>query len=771
MARMLDAFNQNEVDAGLLAREFAGLLRVPDWVPTKELLESASSVCMRMPTGALKPSSVRRNELLQLVRRKWKLNSKRVQEFCRFAAERRIYFSYPRRVELSRIFDSQSQARLSVWLEALGVTGGDREWLVSHFMPIDDAETLRVLESELNSDSRRDEMLEALFGGFVYCAFEEERVHKLNDANSREAYESDYFAHLKRFYPRAVARGHAMTILHVDAALVRTFPSVDAFLEVLADKIVQVHASLTNHCYFAVLISPLDEVRVGLQWEVVRDVTLFAEKYRHVKLTKGYFRPDRIEADTLAYVPGLSRADAKFELANEGMYYKDCFVIAGEGWDGQSSFEPYSLLLLFQKNERDENPIPCPSCRSHDVRGNSYPVLGVRSWECANPICPDRSKYNRGKRYSLVSIINQQATELEENQIPISSLRRWKLDVVRSARLDEIVEFLARHYSLSGDTIETINIPSSSVVGIARQLGRSVVESGFPELGSGQLARFKDSAFFRRFLVQSPPAEPSWYENLSSDSDFVVHNGSAQSVLRQYVDGVFDGVVTSPPYYNAREYSQWPNVYAYLHDMYNIAQEVFRTLKDGAPMLFNIFDYFDNENTIVYSDMGRKRMILGAYMLEIFSRVGYRILGNMVWFKGEIEGKRANNMGNMSPYYQAPLNAYEHVFILSKGEPAFDVRTLPSILRLKPVVKIVRGENRHGHTAPFPDALPEMLLSLLRPGSIVLDPFGGSLTTGRVAHRRGYRSVSIEIHRSYCELGVRLWKSERDTAQYSLFSN
>ncbi|WP_424054244.1 DNA methyltransferase, partial [Planktothrix agardhii] len=106
------------------------------------------------------------------------------------------------------------------------------------------------------------------------------------------------------------------------------------------------------------------------------------------------------------------------------------------------------------------------------------------------------------------------------------------------------------------------------------------------------------------------------------------------------------GAVTSPPYYNAREYSQWSNIYCYLYDMYNISKEVFRCLKHGSPYLFNIFDYFDNENIIVFSDMGKKRLILSSYISFIFRHIGFTHLGNIAWDKGEIEGNRNFNQGN-----------------------------------------------------------------------------------------------------------------------------
>jgi DNA modification methylase len=201
--------------------------------------------------------------------------------------------------------------------------------------------------------------------------------------------------------------------------------------------------------------------------------------------------------------------------------------------------------------------------------------------------------------------------------------------------------------------------------------------------------------------------------------------------------------------------------------MYNSAREVFRTLRPGALYLFNIFDYFDNENNIVLSAMGKKRMILGAYIIDLFRRVGFRVLTNVVWYKGEIEGKRNFNQGNKSPYYQFPFNCWEHILVFAKPSAASPIAPLPTILDCKPVIKMIRGENVLGHSAPFPPAIPELLLSRTGRGKTVLDPYSGSMTTARIAHRRGIRSISIELHQSYCELGLRLLEGEN--ANLTLF--
>lgn len=118
------------------------------------------------------------------------------------------------------------------------------------------------------------------------------------------------------------------------------------------------------------------------------------------------------------------------------------------------AIDDYAILLLFEKNKRDETPIPCPACRSLNVRGNSYPVLGVKSWECNNILCPEKSKFNRGKRYSLSSLIKQEAIFYEENEIKNGTIKKWQLDLLTKPNTDDILDFLIKHYSLVRDTIE-----------------------------------------------------------------------------------------------------------------------------------------------------------------------------------------------------------------------------------------------------------------------------------------------------------------------------
>ena len=421
-----------------------------------------------------------------------------------------------------------------------------------------------------------------------------------------------------------------------------------------------------------------------------------------------------------------------------------------------------SVFLLLEKKAADETPIPCPACWSLNVRGNSYPAFGVRSWECQNPLCPERSAFDRGNRFSAVSILRNEASNDEEALIPEDSLREWKLDVVGPKSTDALLDMFVRHYSLPEDRIYCLNWPVRPQYSLH---GRTIATSCGRPAGrcAGSLYRaFERSPFFFRFLhapasmsagvADKVEETPSWLE---------LYCGSCLSALPALKSSSVDGAVTSPPYYNAKDYSTWPNLYTYLYDMKMSAEEVYRVLRPGGYYLFNIFDNFDNDNIMAASALGRRRLSLGAYMAEIFRNCGFRIAGNIVWYKGEIEGKRNYNQGNRAPFFQLPLNTWEHILVLRKPGRQIPRMEFPSVVYLRPVVKWVKGENRHGHSAPFPESVPALLCSKLRPGATVIDPFAGSLTTAIVANRFRLRAVAIELHRSYCEVGLsRIWKEE-----------
>ncbi len=291
--------------------------------------------------------------------------------------------------------------------------------------------------------------------------------------------------------------------------------------------------------------------------------------------------------------------------------------------------------------------------------------------------------------------------------------------------------------------------------------------------------------------------------------------GDAYNILKGLDSESIHLMITSPPYYNARAYAQWSNLNEYLADMRKIIEEAYRVLDNHRVFVFNVGDIFDNDNLFTRSSWGKRRIPLGAYFIKIFEEVGFTFVDDFIWDKGEVQSERHKNGDRPYPFYQYPINCYEHIlifhkhrldktrypcpvcgslkvsgnaqsergiqswecknnkcFIRSKSNRGkrFSLKTIMTqagqkeenviskellkkwrrdIVKFSPVIKInSKGENILGHTAPFPEDIPEMAINFFSyPGELVLDPFAGSFTTPIVANKFNRIGIGIEINK------------------------
>ncbi len=142
--------------------------------------------------------------------------------------------------------------------------------------------------------------------------------------------------------------------------------------------------------------------------------------------------------------------------------------------------------------------------------------------------------------------------------------------------------------------------------------------------------------------------------------------GDALELLKKLPSELVQVMVTSPPYYNAREYSKWKNINDYLNDMLNIIKESYRVLDNHRAFIFNVGDIFDNPNIITKSVWGKERIPLGSYFVNIFEEAGFKFVDDIIWDKGEVQSSRHKNSFRPYPLYQYPINSYEHIFVFMK---------------------------------------------------------------------------------------------------------
>ena len=303
------------------------------------------------------------------------------------------------------------------------------------------------------------------------------------------------------------------------------------------------------------------------------------------------------------------------------------------------------------------------------------------------------------------------------------------------------------------------------------------------------------------------------------DDDVKIVWGDCLNVMKGMLPESIHLMVTSPPYYNAREYSQWKNLNVYLDEMRLVIREAYRVLDNHRVFVFNIGDIFDNDNITTKSTWGKRRIPLSAYFIKIFEEEGFTFVDDFIWDKGEVQSERHKNGNKPYPFYQYPMNCYEHILIFHKHRndttrypcpicgslnvngnahseiglqswecknvncfqrsnsnrgKRFSLKTIMTqgrqeeyhtieqefikkwrrdIIKINPVIKInAKGENKLGHTAPFPTEIPEMAIKLFSyKDEIVLDPFGGSFTSIFVAKQLGRIGLGIEINKEKFE--------------------
>jgi DNA modification methylase len=614
-----------------------------------------------------------------------------------------------------------------------------------------------------------------------------------------------------------------LIFLNIDQELFDKFDGEKSFFSYILNTLEQSYSKLQNHKTLAIRVKNIISEGINIKWRLYAYLTIFAEKFKKIEENRAYYKPTEICVDILEhkYNIKLNESDIKilnnyysknissdylsscskfsnpevintiniFKKINHGFSFVDCFILKTKTSMNNSEELKFlknenEILLIYTKHEIDDRKIPCPICGGLKISGNSYPEVGIKSWECKNPLCSKRSKTNRGKRYSERTILMQDATFdfSQENIISKDLIKIWRKDVVLDWNLESLYLMLVKFFTFVGDKITIINSENKdlfcNIINQQGREGKSLLPEEFINFSDNlnKFDEFFDSDFIKLFLYKKTISKHNDINFDFKNNDIKIIFGDSCNVLNSIKNPIHN-MVTSPPYYNAREYSQWKNLFNYLNDMYNINLKANSSLIDGGIFFYNVGDIFDNENLIVKSKMGEKRIPLGAYTILLFENAGFEILDDIIWYKGEPQSNRHKNDGNYTPYYQRPANCYEHMFIFKKkgklvlNNDISKINIKNNIIKFTPVFKIGKGGvNRYGHTAPFPKMIPLLSVNTFtNEKDIVLDPFSGSGTTPIVANLNKRNGVGIELNKEYSLLSLEKAKDEKIDAELIKF--
>jgi site-specific DNA-methyltransferase (adenine-specific)/site-specific DNA-methyltransferase (cytosine-N4-specific) len=259
----------------------------------------------------------------------------------------------------------------------------------------------------------------------------------------------------------------------------------------------------------------------------------------------------------------------------------------------------------------------------------------------------------------------------------------------------------------------------------------------------------------------------------------IIHGDAARS-MQQMDDGIFQCVVTSPPYWGLRDYGipdqigAEPTVDEYIERLVKLFAHVRRTLRDDGTMWLNIGDGFTSGGR-TWRQSDKKLPARGMDyrpstpeglkpkdLIGIPWRLAFALQADGWYLRTDIVWNKPN--GNPESVKDRPVRTHEFLFLLTKRErylynydavkePSRDGKTLKA---RRSVWNIYTEPFPEAHFATFPAALVEpCILAGSHPDSLVLDPFFGSGTVGQVAHNLGRNFVGLELNSEYLEIALR----------------
>ena len=271
-----------------------------------------------------------------------------------------------------------------------------------------------------------------------------------------------------------------------------------------------------------------------------------------------------------------------------------------------------------------------------------------------------------------------------------------------------------------------------------------------------------------------------WHGHTRQGVDWHVYIGDACKVLPILEDESFNCIVTSPPYYNLRDYDVEgqigleETVQEYVGAIVRVMDEVSRVLKRDGVLFLNIGDtYYSGKGKSHGKDRKSKKRHFGLrpvdksggvgigmrpksiigipwrVAIEMCSR-GWILRSPIIWHR---EGRLHEAV------VDRPRRSYEYVLMFVKNRKYFFNRQplIDQSVEEDMWTIVARPKPTNGiDTAPFPDQLVERCLEIGCPeAGTVLDPFAGAGTTLRVALLSGRSATGIDLNPSFCEYMVK----------------
>jgi DNA modification methylase len=222
--------------------------------------------------------------------------------------------------------------------------------------------------------------------------------------------------------------------------------------------------------------------------------------------------------------------------------------------------------------------------------------------------------------------------------------------------------------------------------------------------------------------------------------------------------------ITSPPYYNAKDYVAYKDYKEYLDTLKIVFTLIYEITENGRMCCVNISNILvqrENRNS------ESKRIPLAFHFVPLMEEIGWKFIEDIIWLKPEGAAKNRNGgfFQHRQPVAYKPNIINEYIFIFQKPSKFLIdkvVRGYDAITSLNSKVADgyertnvwkINPETKSKHPAPYPELLVDNLVKYYSfCGDLILDPFVGSGTTLISAFKLNRKSIGFEIHRKYIDI-------------------
>jgi site-specific DNA-methyltransferase (adenine-specific) len=237
-----------------------------------------------------------------------------------------------------------------------------------------------------------------------------------------------------------------------------------------------------------------------------------------------------------------------------------------------------------------------------------------------------------------------------------------------------------------------------------------------------------------------------------------IYNCDCLELMGQMTNEFVDITVTSPPYFNIKQYdnfNKWNTYEDYLEDNKKWFEELQRITKKGGYVFWNIIENISNP-----TKEGREDLPLLADIIKIATCAGFVWENQIIWQKNN-----GSQMFGSYPYPTTPIFKHKKESILvfrKKGK-----REIPKEQKTKCKLEKKRWfeitediwniatekASKIGHPAPYPIEIPRRLIEIASVHeSVIFDPFCGSGTTACAAVELKRNYITCDTSKQYCEL-------------------